>query len=149
MPEFVTQPVEVIVRLRLLVAVLGGAAHARWWRTELLTPAGLRFLERLYPRTTHLAALRATGVAARTIHDSSIGRGEVYHLFRLPEPLEVELETVAGSAFLDQAVWPKHVKGVCRKDRSIAIAHGLEDLCEVVMPSATNAKRTRRKKLPA
>jgi hypothetical protein len=104
MPELATRQIEAIARLRLLVAVLGGAAHARWWRTEFLTPAGLRFLERLYPRTSHLAALRATGVAARALHDSNIGRGEVYHLFRLPGPLEVELQSLAGSGFLGQAV---------------------------------------------
>ena len=104
MPEFVTEQVEAIARLRLLVAVLGGAGHAKWWRTEFLTPAGLRFLERLYPRTSPLAALRATGVAARRIHDSSIGRGGVYHLFRLPEPLEMELQALAGSGLFDEAV---------------------------------------------
>ena len=34
-------------------------------------------------------------------------------------------------AHMAHAVWPDRVREVCRKDRSIAIAHGLEELCEV------------------
>lgn len=100
----VEQQSEFLARLRVLVSVLGGAEHAKWWRTEFLTPAGLNFLERLYPRTNHAAAVRATGVAARTVHDSSIGRGGVYHLFRLPGPFEAQLHALAGRGFFDQVV---------------------------------------------
>lgn len=39
-------------------------------------------------------------------------------------------------AHLAYTVWPDRVKEVCRTDRSIAIAHGLEDLCEVEGPGA-------------
>lgn len=95
---------ETILRLRVLVSALGGSAHARWWRTEFLTPAGLRFLERLYPRTSHSAAIHATAAAARALHDSSIGRGGTYHLFRLPERFEGQVRTLAGNGFLDQVV---------------------------------------------
>jgi len=34
-------------------------------------------------------------------------------------------------AHLAYTLWPERVKEVCRRDRSIAIAHGLEDLCEI------------------
>lgn len=102
MTELVEQHVESLARLRVLVLVLGGAGQARWWRTEFLTNAGLRFLERLYPRTSPAAAIRATGVAARDLHDSSIGRGGVYHLFRLPEPFEGQLHSLAGRGFFDE-----------------------------------------------
>jgi len=37
-------------------------------------------------------------------------------------------------------LWPERVKELCRKDRSIAIAHGREDLCEVE-PSMTSRKK--------
>ncbi len=33
-------------------------------------------------------------------------------------------------AHLAYAIWPERVRERCRKDRSLAIAHGLEDLCE-------------------
>ena len=96
----IDQFAESLLRLRVLVSALGGAAHAKWWRTEFLTAAGLRFLERLYPRTSHSAAIHATAGAARALHDSSIGRGGAYHLVRLPEPFEGHLHTIAGKGAL-------------------------------------------------
>jgi hypothetical protein len=104
MMELASQQVESLARLRVLVLVLGEAPHAKWWRTEFLTAAGLRFLDRLYPRTSCAAAIRATGVAARELHDSSIGRGGVYHLFRLPEPFEGQIHALAERGFFDQVI---------------------------------------------
>jgi hypothetical protein len=43
-------------------------------------------------------------------------------------------------AHLACTVWPDRVKETCRRDRSIAVAHGLEDLCEVVT-SVTQKRR--------
>ena len=46
-------------------------------------------------------------------------------------------------------IWPNRVKEVCKKDRSIAIAHGLEHLCKVQAPKAKKkhaAKKTAKKK---
>ena len=57
MTVLVGQPSEFLARLQVLASVLGGAAHAKWWRTEFLTAAGLRFLDRLYPRTSCAAAI--------------------------------------------------------------------------------------------
>lgn len=37
-------------------------------------------------------------------------------------------------AHLAYTIWPDRVRKVCRTDRSIAVAHGLEDLCEVEAP---------------
>jgi len=104
MTQVMEQQAESLARLRILVAVLGEAAHAKWWRTEFLTAAGLRFLDRLYPRTSYAAALRATSVAARDLHDSSIGRGGVYHLFRLPGAYEAQLDALARRGFIDQVL---------------------------------------------
>ena len=39
-------------------------------------------------------------------------------------------------------IWPKRVREKCKKDRSLAIAHGLEDLCEVPLPGE---KKTRKR----
>jgi len=100
----IEQKFESLARLQILVAVLGEAVHARWWRTEFLTVTGLRFLAHLYPRTSYVAAIRATSLAARDVHDSNIGRGEVYHLFHLPEHLETQLHALAGRGFFDQVL---------------------------------------------
>ena len=96
--------IESLMRLRVLVCVIGGSAHAKWWRTEFLTPAGLRFLERLYPRTNFTAAINATAVAARALHDATIGRGGVYHLFRLPESIERDQRAAADSGLVQSVV---------------------------------------------
>ncbi|TVQ96451.1 MAG: hypothetical protein EA399_15900 [Desulfovibrionales bacterium] len=37
-------------------------------------------------------------------------------------------------AHLAYRIWPDRVREVCKTDRSIAIAHGLEELCEVEAP---------------
>jgi hypothetical protein len=48
-------------------------------------------------------------------------------------------------AHLAMSIWPDRVEKVCEKDRSIAIAHGREDLCKVP-PSKPVAKRASRKR---
>ena len=87
-------PAMIVLRLRALVLALGEASAPPWWRTEYLSGADLRILERIYPRTAFAAALHASGTAARTIHDTSTGRGSIYHLFRLPIPREREICTL-------------------------------------------------------
>lgn len=47
-------------------------------------------------------------------------------------------------AHLAYTIWPERVREVCKKDRSIAIAHGLEDICEV-KPLSGKSKKTDRK----
>lgn len=48
-------------------------------------------------------------------------------------------------AHMAYTIWPHRVREVCRKDRSIAIAHGLEELCEV--QAAASKKRGRKAKI--
>lgn len=78
--------------LRILVLALGETCELPWWRTKYMSSVGFRFLERLYPRTFLKAALNASGKAARDVHDQSVGKVAVYHLFRLPPGLDVELQ---------------------------------------------------------
>jgi hypothetical protein len=42
------------------------------------------------------------------------------------------------------SIWPDRVREVCKHDRSIAIAHGLEELCEVAV-KPTKKKKGRKK----
>lgn len=74
-------------------------------------------------------------------------------LFRLPKwrkDLEECWKKLSNSdyewAHLAYSIWPDRVKEVCKRDRSIAIAHGLEHLCEVAAPKAKSKKK---KKSPA
>ncbi len=80
-----------VLRLQVLVLALGETSAPAWWRTEYLSAAGLRILERIYSRTAFAAAIHASGAAACTIHDASTGHGRIYHLFRLPIPCEREI----------------------------------------------------------
>jgi hypothetical protein len=48
-------------------------------------------------------------------------------------------------AHLAYNVWPTRVREKCRADRSLAIAHGLEDICEVKAPEK-KAKKSKPKK---
>ena len=45
-------------------------------------------------------------------------------------------------AHLAYSLWPDRVREKCKTDRSLAIAHGLEDLCEVKAP----VKKTKKSK---
>jgi len=72
-----------ILVLRTLVLALGEISNPPWWRTKFMSNVGISFLQRIYPRTYFLAALNSAGKAARDIHDQSVGKVGVFHLFRL------------------------------------------------------------------
>jgi len=74
----------------------------------------------------------------------------LWKLFRLPKwqkDLKACWEKLEKGdydwAHLAYSIWPKRVEEVCKNDRSIAIAHNLEHLCEEQPPKA---KANRRKK---
>ena len=92
-PEISPLP-SLAIRLRAATLALGECARPAWWKTQFMNEAGLRFLERLYPRTSFHAAVHAAGRAACDVHDRAVGRIGVYHLFRLPESLEAEMTRV-------------------------------------------------------
>ena len=81
-----------LIKLRLLVGFLGEKRQANWWNCSFLDATGRRFLETTFPRTSFFAALHSTAEAARLLHDSTIGRVGVFHLFRLPVDNEDALE---------------------------------------------------------
>ena len=44
-------------------------------------------------------------------------------------------------AYLAMSMWPERVLAACKKDRSIAIAHGREDICPGEPPKATRGRK--------
>jgi len=75
----------------------------------------------------------------------------LWKLFRLPkwrkELQECWKKLESGDydwAHLAYSIWPDRVRDVCKNDRSIAIAHDLESLCEL---AAKPAKKKRLKKM--
>lgn len=79
---------EDITHIRILVLTLGEAHHYKWWRSEFLSTTGISYFSRLYPRSKFSGAVQAVTRAALDLHDTTIGIGNVYHLFRLPENIE-------------------------------------------------------------
>jgi hypothetical protein len=76
----------------------------------------------------------------------------LWKLFLLPkwrktlETTRTELEKGDYDwAHLSFSLWPARVREKCKSDRSLAIAHGLEDLCEIKAPAPKN-KRAKKAK---
>lgn len=79
----------------------------------------------------------------------------LWKLFRLPkwrnDLKECWEQLEAGEydwAHLAYSIWPERVREKCKKDRSLAIAHGLESLCEGTS-TGENAKPRRKRKSKA
>jgi len=69
----------------------GEAHHAGWWRSQFLSPVGLSHLSYIYLAATSGLLFMQASRAARAVHDATIGIGDVFHLFRLPQTLERRL----------------------------------------------------------
>lgn len=83
--------IEQFISLRTIVGFLGEKQQFGWWDTNFLSGTGLKYLEITFPRSVFSAAVTSVTGAAKRVHDSRIGKGHVYHLFRLPLPLEQQI----------------------------------------------------------
>ena len=81
-------PIEDLITIRAIVGFLGEKPQFGWWDTNFLSETGLKFLNITFPRTAFSAGVNSVTEAAKRLHDSRIGKGQVYHLFRMPEFLE-------------------------------------------------------------
>lgn len=127
-----------VLRLRALVLALGESVKPAWWKTEFMNETGFRFLERLYPRSSFRAAIHAAGRVACDVHDRSVGRTGVYHLFRLPESLEAEIHRIPPAS--DEEFVERLRSCLARPDDLIKM---LQSLCgsEGKQDTAPGAKR--------
>jgi hypothetical protein len=85
------------LRLRLTIGFLGEAPQFDWWPTKFYTDWSPTFLDPIFPKTAHIARYHGVTDAARRVHDTYIGVGSVFHLFRLPEEIERSLHSLAES----------------------------------------------------
>jgi len=79
---------EKLIFLRALISFLGEKSQFNWWDTNFLSETGLQFLSINFPRSSFSAGVNSVTTAARRLHDERIGKGGVYHLFRLPSSAE-------------------------------------------------------------
>jgi len=79
------------ILLRVLIGFLGEKDQYGWWDTSFLSSTGRQFLAINFPRSPLSAGCTAVSEAAKRVHDSRIGRGGAFHLYRLPPPLEESL----------------------------------------------------------
>ena len=77
-----------ITRLRMIVGYLGEKGQHNWWSSEFFSPTAPAFLNPVFGKTATLAQYHGVKEAARRVHDTHIGVGRVFHLFRLPESME-------------------------------------------------------------
>ena len=82
---------EKYIILQAIVGYLGEKSQFNWWDTNFLSPIGLQYLAINFPRSSFVAGVTSVSEAARRLHDSRIGKGGVYHLFRLPLSIEETL----------------------------------------------------------
>lgn len=83
--------VDTYLELRLLVGYLGEKEQCGWWASSFFEPSAMQFLTPVFTRTARLAQYNGVLVAARRVHDASVGVGSVFHLFRLPGEVEQDL----------------------------------------------------------
>jgi len=77
-------PIDDLITLRTIVGFLGENPQFGWWDTNFLSQTGLQFLAINFPRSAFSAGCNSVTEAAKRLHDKRIGKGSVYHLFRLP-----------------------------------------------------------------
>lgn len=88
MPARKSDPLKELLTIRILIAFLGEKDQFGWWRTRFLGAIGDRFLAFTFPRSVFAAGVTAASEAGKAFHDQRIGKGGVFHLFRLPQTLE-------------------------------------------------------------
>lgn len=87
-----TVDLELLLRLRVVVARYGEMDLARWWNTTgQLGPWGAKTLARGFPRTHYFAQARSVFAVAANVCADRIPDGCV-SLWRLPDTIEEELE---------------------------------------------------------
>ena len=80
-----------LAKLRCVVGKLGEKQTHGWWQCDFFSTSGSQFISPVFPRTGLLAKCQGLTVAAARVHDQRIGVGKVFHLYRLPEEVELEM----------------------------------------------------------
>lgn len=88
---------ETLVKMRSVVGYLGEKEQFNWWPSSFFSSGSHAFLAPIFIKTQLLAQCSSVTRAATITHDSHIGTGDVYHLFRLPEDIEQDIHQLLHS----------------------------------------------------
>jgi len=139
-----------IARLESELKTASGREAAKL--TERLSETGI-FLSELRDLLMELRRIAALPYKPNLNDGVIINAAPLHKLFLLPtwtkdtEDCWKKLEKGDYDwAHLAYTIWPDRVREACESDRSIAIAHGLENLCEAASSESTKKGRGRRKK---
>ena len=122
MPQTDYRIIEQIAQIRVLVAFLGEKEQGNWWDTSFLGDTGLDYLRFNFPRTAFLAGVTSVSEAAKKLHDERIGKGRVYHLFRLPFNIEERIHEILRDVKEDTSK-----KLITNKEDALELLEGLID----------------------
>lgn len=136
-----------IAKLRVCIGFLRESHQYSWWQSSFFFVSSLAFLSPVFGKTSFLAQYYGVKEAATIVHDKHLGVGKgVFHLFRLPETLEIELHGLFEDQEivkdLKQVIGNKDSAEQFLRERAITcdvLEHGpvrLGDYTDVVMKSA-------------
>lgn len=113
---------ELLLRLRVVIARVGEMDLARWWNTrKLLGPTGAMALRRGFPRTHHFAQARAVFTVARHRCAERFPLATALNLFQLPESLEEEFDARWEYWLDDAKEWAPFFEAVAKINTSDAL----------------------------
>lgn len=87
---------DLILKLRLVVARIGETDRNAWWNSYLLSRTGQISLGMLFPRTTRIAQARSAVLVARERCQSLLGPVDYTTLWNLPAEVEEQLDLRLG-----------------------------------------------------
>jgi len=118
--------IKTIAKLRILIGYLGEKSQHNWWLSSFFAQTSSSFLNPIFGKTSFVAQYQGVKEAATRVHDEHIGVGEVYHLFRLPENIEISL----FRSLHDEKFVLESKKTITNKDRA------QKALSELIMSSS-------------
>ena len=138
--------------LRRIESELPNAAGREASALRLAFEETTSLLEELQEFRDELARVAALPYKPNLNDGVLITASPLWKLFRLPkwrkdlEDCWKKLQAAEYDwAHLAYSIWPERVREVCQRDRSIAIAHGLEELCEVTTKPAKRKRSSKEK----
>ena len=100
-----------IISLRIAVSILGETTDPKWWNSNWFSTSADSFLKPVFGNEFGIAIYHGSLEASKRVHDERIGVGRVFHLFRLPEEMELKINSIVlgeNCAPIKELTEPEH-----------------------------------------